>query len=393
MAGLLDNVEVAKRTTREFAGFVPNPNSTRDIITGLPTNRIGTTGGMFVAGYNDLVDPVYKNVTRIDQPTTFGRAAGTYQGAADDAMAGAVDAAGGALRTAQSTGGRLNIFADEAANAASGMSRDIGATRDAAAGVRGAAHELTPFVGQLNTFGNTLFTQGQDLYGTGMGFIEQANDILGLNKDASGFAGQFVKALMAIDPDRYVASAAGDVQTAYSNLQEQMQRNLARQGQDASSGRSQALTHAWAQAAASAVAGAKTRARQLGLTERLAALGQGSTVAGNIAQVGSGLTGQGVQASATGGQLVQGAANVQATKGQLLSSAGQLEGQAGQLGASQANAFTAAGQMSSRGAELEVNAAQALAQAQNNAAMYYAQVAQGFGALAGSGGLAKALFG
>jgi hypothetical protein len=52
-----------------------------------------------------------------------------------------------------------------------------------------------------------------------------------------------------------------------------------------------------------------------------------------------------------------------------------------------------AGQLGVQAGQLGVNAARQIADAQMKAGMYYAQVAQGYGQLAGSGGLANALFG
>ena len=357
----------------------------------------------------------------VDVPSTMGAVAGNYQGLADSSMAGSIgsaqggvnaanagwDAAQNAINNANASVGKINMYAGKAANAAGNISGSIANVNTAADDVRGIASSLAPYADQLGAWGRDIYGQGVDLYGQGQQYLTGGSDIMNLNADAGGLTGAYVKALQAIDPNRYVAGAASDTQSAFSNAMGQMQRGLARQGVDASSGRGQAMMRQWAQATAAALSGAKTRARQVGITERLKALDAGTATARDMAATGANIQGTGMNAQTAGGNLLKGAADVIGTQGQLTGTAGQLYGTAGQLSGTQANAYTNAGQLTQgaadvalRGGQLGVsaagnivNASNSLADSQSRAGMYYAQVAQGYGQLAGSGGLAQALFG
>jgi hypothetical protein len=257
--------------------------------------------------------------------------------------------------------------------------------------IEGSANRLTPFADTLQNYGSTLWTQGRDIYGQGQGFMGTGNSILNMNADPNSLAGQYVAAMRSIDPNRYVSMAAADVQSSFSNAQGQMQRSLGRQGVAADSGRSAALQQQWAQALAAAQSGAKTRARMVGSKEKLAALQSGLGVATGLINTGSGVAQLGIQAQGTAGNMQNSAAGIVGTQGQLF-------GQAGQLRASQAGVQLSAGQLQGQSGQLSVSAANASAsaaqmasQAQMQAANYYAQVAQGYGAVAGTGNLASSL--
>ena len=342
----------------------------------------------------------------INKRDTAGLSAAAYMNAADSAAQGGISAAQGgvsaanqAAANAQSYITNMNQYAGQAAQSAAGIGTAITNVNNAAGQVNQSAAALTPYASQLNGYGQQVFNQGLGLYNYGQQYLAGSSDILGLNANAGGLTGQYVNALMSIDPNRYVSAAASDVNSSYGNARGQMERELARSGVSGG-GRSAALNQQWAQAMAAALAGAKTRARQVGNNERLAALGSGFTAAQGMAGTGGTLSAQGVQAQTAGGGMVNQAAGITANQGQLYGQAGTLYGQAGSLGGTQANAYTNAGQLTQgagqlgiSAAGLQVNAANALASAQQTAAQYYAQVSQGWGQLAGSGGLVNAIFG
>lgn len=368
-----------------------------------PVYYEGGSNGLFVGGAHllpgqtsDIVDPY----------ATAGRAAAAYQNSADSAASGAVgsaqggvNAANAAAANAQASITNMNQYAGQAAQSAAGIGTAITNVNNAAGQVNQSAAALTPYASQLNGYGQQVYNQGLGLYNYGQQYLTGSSDILGLNANAGGLTGQYINALMSIDPNRYVSAAASDVNSSYGNARGQMERELARSGVSGG-GRSAALNQQWAQAMAAALAGAKTRARQTGNNERLTALGSGLTAAQGMAGTGGTLSAQGVQAQATGGGLVNQAAGVVANQGTLYGQAGSLYGTAGSLGGTQANAYTNAGQLTQgagqlgiSAAGLQVNAASALASAQQTAAQYYAQVSQGWGQLAGTGGLVNAIFG
>ena len=218
-------------------------------------------------GILDSVKPVYKTPERsfsttlfyfpsqlsktIDWGATAGNAALAYQGAADNAMAGAIGAAQGgigaanaAYNNAQGQISQVNKFAGEAADSARGIgnaitnvNRTAGEVKGQAALINQSANALSPFINTLGQQGTQIYQQGLDLYQQANPYLAAGRDILNLNTDAGGLTGAYLDALLAVDPDRYVSMAAGDVQASWANAQGQMQREMSRMGVDAGSGK------------------------------------------------------------------------------------------------------------------------------------------------------------
>ena len=355
----------------------------------------------------------------LDRGATAGNAALTYQGAADNAMAGAIGAAQGgigaanaAYNDAQGQISQVNKFAGEAADSARGIgnaitnvNRTAGEVKGQAALINQSANALSPFINTLGQQGTQIYQQGLDLYQQANPYLAAGRDILNLNTNAGGLTGAYLDALLAVDPERYVSMAAGDVQASWANAQGQMQREMSRAGVDAGSGKYMAQMQMFSQGLAAALAGAKTRARQVGINEKLTAMQGAMGVGQQLSATGASMAGAGIQAQAQGAGVTAQAGNLQATQGQLQAQAGgvmaqggSLEAQAGQLGGVQANAYTAAGQQTLgainaglQAAGLQVQAAGQMGQVQMNAANYYAQVGQGWGQIAGGAGLMRAL--
>jgi len=230
---------------------------------------------------------------------------------------------------------------------------------------------LSPWAQQLAGMGTELYGQGRGIYDMGLGLSGTGQSILDMSASGDSLAGQYINALRAIDPNRYVSMAAGDVQSSYANVQAQLERQAARQGM--SGGASQALQQKYATALASALSGAKTRARQQGLSEQLAALTQGL-------QLGSGMVGQGAQVASAGGSMqfqgMQGldmAGRMTVDQAKLLSEADNMAKSQAQLSMQHASNLDS----------INFAKAQALLGARTTAVEYYSAQAQGFGQLAG----------
>lgn len=376
-----DPLQVKKSTKQVYLGDTKTP----------------IMGGNFGSFTSNLVtDYSYKPIygTALDPNAIAGNASMNYQKNANQSILEMINAAqsgvnnangAGLLANAQTGITRMNQFADEASQSAAGMTGAINNTNQ-------TARNLSPYADMLRRYGGDVYNQGLGLAKYSTPYMTGAQDILGLNKDAGGAAGSYINSLLAIDPNAYVGSAASDVQNSFETALGQMQRQLSRSGVDAGSSRVAALTSEWARAKASAQAGAKTRARQTGLTDKLAAMQGSLGVAQNMSGTGANIAGQAAQQQVAGAGLVNQGAGVVAQQGQLYGQAGQLQGQ-------QANAYTAAGQITQGASQLGMgvlnaqNAAAAqLAQAQQAAAQYYSQTASGWGQLAGSNGLISALF-
>ena len=353
-----------------------------------------------------------------DWGATFGQEAMRLEGAgiaaignATNAAQGGIDAANAAYNKAQGQISKVNQFAKQSAEAAEGISGAITNVNQTAGEVKGqaalinqSANALSPFINTLGKQGGQIYQQGLDLYQQANPYLAAGRDILNLNTNAGGLTGAYLDALLAVDPERYVSMAAGDVQASGANIQGQMQREMSRMGVDAGSGKYMAQMQMFGQGLAAALAGAKTRARQVGINEKLAAMQGAMGLGQQLGTTGANMAGAGIQAQAQGAGVTAQAGNLQATQGQLqaqaggvMAQAGSLEAQAGQLAGVQANAYTAAGQQTLgainaglQAAGLQVQAAGQMGQVQMNAANYYAQLAQGYGRLAGAGGLIRA---
>ena len=213
---------------------------------------------------------------------------------------------------------------DAAEDAARGMDPYI-------RGVSDAANSMLPYADTLGGYGDQMWESGTKVteqalatLGTGMGFIN-------MDANASPLVAEALQVYGQIDPNRYVASAAQDVQKAADNAQGQMQRNLARQGVNSSSGSAQAqLQRLFQNSLAVAKAAAMTRARERGINDKANAL---QTLIANNANTFLQTGGQLASIGASG----QGAAvNAQNAAAGVLQGAGSLQGQAGNLQGTQA---------------------------------------------------------
>lgn len=137
--------------------------------------------------------------------------------------------------------------------------------------MRGAADSMLPIADELRGYGDAMWESGTkvteqalDTLATGMGFID-------MDESASPLVAEALRLYGQVDPDRYVATAAQDVQSAFDGQRGQNERRLARMGVNPSSGAAQALNQLYDRSLAVARAAAMTRARERGKTEQTAA--------------------------------------------------------------------------------------------------------------------------
>lgn len=329
----------------------------------------------------------------VDQNAMAGQVAVNYGRKADASIAGMLGAAQNGINSINSQAGSTYPYVQQAAQAYDSMGQGITGTYGAANDVRGLGQQLTPYMETFRNYGDKMFSQGDALIGQGNGVIGQGQGILGMNANMGGLGGEYVKWLQSINPNSFVSMAAADTQRAGQNAQGQMDRSLSRSGVDAGSARSAALKQQYAQSLQSALAGAKTRARMQGLQAQGAALQGATGVAGNLIGAGAQLTGQGLQAQNAAGQMQQNAVQAGTSAGNMLNAAGQLQSQGAQLQAAQGRGYGDLISSQNQTLGLTLQAQQNLTQAQNAAAQYYAQTGQGWGQVAGSGGIMSALFG
>ena len=329
----------------------------------LEVQNFGYRGGGWLPTWDYVTVPT-------EQEKFFGQKAVGYQNQADDAIAAS-------LRAAQDAVNKGNQYQLDYKNL-SGQVKDLDKYPEQLSALAGS---LAPYEGLFNQQGRDLWDQGLNVYGHGNDLMGMGQGILGMNADPNSLAGQYIASLRAIDPNRYVSMAGADVRQSYQNVLGQLLRNMGRQGVDASSGAAMGLQEKLADMMAAAQAGAKTRARQQGLTEQNAALAQALGIGSGMVQTGAGVANTGAGIQVMGGQMQQAAANVLKDQAGILGQAGQLAQGNTELAMRNSLNLTSTNQSN----------ADVLVRAQVNAANYYAQMSGGYGALAGNYGLANAL--
>lgn len=275
-------------------------------------------------------------------------------------------------------------YAKQMAGVANKVGSSAAQVGEYAGKVSNVADSLTPYAQAMKDYASSVYGQGSTLVG-------QGNQLLGEWSKFAPLIDKYTKSLGNISPDRYVAMAAADVQSAYQNAQGQNQRALSRMGVDPSSGAYQAQKAQWDQALATALAGAKTRARQQGLTDQVTQLAQGLGVGQNIVSAGAQIGTQGAGLMTQAGGLLGDASNVVGAMGTLYSQAGQLAGQAGGLYGQQADIYQGAGSLEQAAGQLAIalnssamDASKMLQDAYDSGAQFYASQAAGFAETAGN---------
>lgn len=360
--------------------------------------------------------PVYKTIntgtgsalvpggsyTYIDYGASAGRTANAYMNAAENSLGKMLSAAKGAVSSVDANNAQLSQAvnghitnmtsqADKINSVAENIGNQAGAVSDWASKVGATADSLTPYAQSMKDYASSVYGQGQTL-------VDQGNQLLGTWSNFAPLVGKYTESLKSLDPNNKVSMAAHDVQSSFRNTQGQNTRALSRMGVDPSSGAFQAQKAQWDQALATALAGAKTRARNQGLQEQINALASGLGVGSNLAQAGAQIGVQGTGAMSQAGDLLGGAANIINQQGGLYGTAGQLAGTAGNLMNSQAGVYQSAGSLQQAAGQLALNlglqtqqqalaAQQMLSDAIGSAAAYYNSQAAGFASMAGAKGL------
>lgn len=334
-----------------------------------------------------------------DYDTFAGNISQKYGSAAENALSQMVQAAQGAV-------GQTGLNNDLANSSIKGMQSQIENMKGSADYVGQKANEVSKYAGQMSGVADSLTPYAQAMqdyagkvYGQGQTLVDQGNALLGEWGNFAPLIGNYVSALKSLDPNNKASMAAADVQSSYQNAQGQNQRTMARMGVDPTSGAYQAQKAQWDQALATALAGAKTRAKNQGLNEQIAALSQGLGVGQNLATTGAQIAGTGTDAITQAGGLMGQGADILGQQGSLYQGAGNLTNAAGQLGTAQADIFrnmagideAAASIATSLGTQT-VNAQQMLQSALLAATEFYNDQQKSYAAAAGTTGVLRSIF-
>lgn len=304
-----------------------------------------------------------------------------FAGSAVNAAQSGVNAVLGGKSAIDANLNQMKQNAAAATAAAQNMSPDIASVRGQAGKVNDAAAALLPYADKIGGLGDQLFGEGTSLYEKAMDIFGQGGALVRMDPSAGGLAGEFIKYWNSLSPDRFVSQAASDTQNSFQNSIGQAERDLARRGVSPSSGAYGALKNQAATAMATALAAAKTKARQMGLDLQSSQLDKMVAAAEKLYGMGNQTAQDALTAQNAGLDAQKAAAGVVQDSGQLYGVAGNLFGTAGQLNASQASALTSAGGLYGNAASIEnqylatLNTAYGnLASSNSGAASFYANL-------------------
>lgn len=239
---------------------------------------------------------------------------------------------------------------------------------------RGAAANITNAVDNVNATAQSLGGYSDILRNMGLDTAGIAAAILNKDTTAGGLAAEYLTALgqagdaaLKVTPDRYVSQAAADVQSSFDNAKGQAERSLSRQGVSASSGAYGALQKQLATSLATALAAAKTKARQTGLSDQLSALTSRASMMKDALTTGAALQ-------------QQGASNIESAAG-IVQKQADLFATAGSLSQSQASTFADIGNVEVSLGNLEATNEKLVQDAIGNVASMQAQMAKYYGDL------------
>lgn len=285
-------------------------------VSELPQTVKSTMFGNVISSGNVYRGTGQTTTAKASTPTTgivnsvsFG--GGTGQAAFGNAKLNARDAY-------QSAIGTLMGGVDSARAAASASQEHIGHAQSDLNMARGLTDRLGAYAGSVSGEGDALSAF--------------ARSLMGGDASVGGLAGSYLGTLDklgsvvdSITPDRYVAQAASDTQSAYDNALGQQQRALSRQGVDAGSGAAAALRQQYSRQLATALAAAKTKARGMGLEDQLKGL---ATLAGaqqEVANTAMSASGQATQSYAQAAGIVKDQGQAYANIGGVEVNLGELE--------------------------------------------------------------------
>lgn len=235
--------------------------------------------------------------------------------------------------------GDMRVQAGNMVEKANQMQPDVDALRGLAGKVQGMGDAMLPYADKFGGIGDQLL-------GAGNGYIEQAKDLFGqgrgivmMDPSSGGLASQFINYWNSLSPDRYVSQAASDTQGSYQNAFDQSARELSRRGVSAGSGAYGALERQKNMLLATAIAAAKTKARQAGLDlqaqqldKMVAAANTMYNMGNENARFGESLVGQALDANKAAVGVYDGA-------GKMYQSAGGLRSEASGILGKQADVF------------------------------------------------------
>lgn len=293
----------------------------------------GSTGGS--------ADPNTPSPTKL-AGIAAGAEANRLVQAGESAVGSAVGAAAGNLATVK---GMI-----DGSNAQVGA--DLNSAREAGAALTDTAGKLSGFADQVNKSASEVGAQA-DIFqqyaeamqrdatfarANALPWLETGNDLLTMNENAGGMAGEWSKLYKQMSPDALAAGAATSTRKAAAVAEGDMLRSLARRGISAGAGAVSAALGKMKEREESSVAAMMTSARKAGLSMQADALKSGFAMALQASGMGKQFADEALQAEMAASDAQGKATSALATKG-------SLQSQAAGIVATQGNLFNAAGNL------------------------------------------------
>lgn len=282
-----------------------------------------------------------------------------------------VEAGGTAMGATAQSDLATRLAISEARTAANSAMMSQNDMRQAAQRIAGSAGNLDPFIGGLQGSAGQLTGDAQTMRGTASDLLSVQSDLLSGDPNAGGLAGAWNKFLATLSPDMYVSQARRSTQGEIDSQQDQLVRQMSRMGMPSNSQAMAAVLQKGKRYAEALMAGATTRARQMGLNLQGQALEKGANMALQYAQLGSQTMGQAASTEGAAANVTKLAADIETAKGSLNASSASILQAAGQLSLGAGSLNLSGGQLSQYQASQINEAARTIIGAQTTAAEYY----------------------
>ena len=278
--------------------------------------------------------------------------------AADAAAAGAEanrlvragETAVGAASTAaaqnlQTVSGDLNLAAAQS-NADMNAARSAGAALTETAGrLGGFADNVMQTAGEVGEtadifkqFAASMERDAVFARANALPWLDAGKDLLSMNPNAGGMAGEFARLYNQMSPDAMAAGAATSTRKAADVAQKDLLMSLARRGISAGSGAVAAALGKIKEREEASVAAMMTAARKTGLSLQADALRSGFAMALEASGMGKAFSDEAINATMA-------ASDAQGKATAALASKGSLEAQAANIIATQGNMYAASGNL------------------------------------------------
>ena len=269
------------------------------------------------------------------EATRLVRAGETAVGAASTAAA----------QNLQTLSGDLNLAAAQS-NADMNVARSAGAALTETAGqLGGFADNVMQTAGEVGEtadifkqFAASMERDAVFARANALPWLNAGNDLLSMDPNAGGMAGEFARLYNQMSPDAMAASAATSTRKAADVAQKDLLMSLARRGVSAGSGAVAAALEKSKEREEASVAAMMTAARKTGLSLQADALKSGFAMALQASGMGKAFSDEAINATMA-------ASDAQGKATAALTSKGSLEAQAANIIATQGNMYGAAGNL------------------------------------------------